>query len=105
MRVILCGSCALGQSGFAEPLGIALEQAGIIADITLTDCMSGCTRASTIAFRDTGKTAYLFGEITADDLPDLMTFARLYHATVDGNLTDARPLGALRTKAIARIPA
>lgn len=105
MRIILCGSCALGQSGFAEPLGRALEQAGITADIALTDCMSGCARASTIAFRATGKTAYLFGELTPDDLPDLITFARLYNAAPEGNLSDARPLGTLRTKAIARIPA
>lgn len=66
--------------------------------------MSGCTRKSTIAFRADGKTAYLFGDLTADDLPDLVTFARLYAASPDGNLADARPLGALRMKAIARIP-
>lgn len=105
MRITLCGSCALGQSGFAEPLGRALEQAGISAEVALVDCMSGCARASTIAFRDAGKTAYMFGDVTADDLPDLITFAGLYLAARDGNLTDARPLGALRSKAIARIPA
>jgi predicted metal-binding protein len=105
MKITLCGSCALGQSGFADPLGDALKQAGIDAQIAVVDCMSGCARASTIAFRDQGKTAYLFGEVTADDLPDLITFARLYHAALDGNLSDARPLGALRSKAIARIPA
>lgn len=104
MKITLCSSCALGQSGFAEPLARALQQAGITAEIALTDCMSGCTRASTIAFRDSDKTAYLFGDITAADLPDLITFARLYAATANGNLPDARPLGALRVKAIARIP-
>lgn len=105
MKITLCGSCTLGQSGFAEPLGHALQQAEIAADIAVIECMSGCSRASTIAFRDTGKTAYLFGDVTADDLPDLITFARLYRAAQDGNLSDARPLGRLRTKAIARIPA
>lgn len=105
MRITLCGSCDLGKSGFAAPLGRALEQVGIVAKIALVDCMSGCARASTIAFRDTGKTAYLFGPVTTDDLPDLLTFAQLYQAAPDGNLPDARPLGALRTKAIARIPA
>jgi predicted metal-binding protein len=67
--------------------------------------MSGCTRASTIAFRMDGKTAYLFGDITAQDLPDLLTFARLYAASPNGTFADARPLGALRSKALARIPA
>ena len=66
--------------------------------------MSGCTRPSAVAFRAEGKTAYLFGEITAADLPDLLSFLRLYAASPDGALADARPLGELRNKAIARIP-
>lgn len=66
--------------------------------------MSGCTRPSTVAFRAPGKTAYLFGEITVADIPNLATFLRLYSASADGDLADARPLGTLREKAIARIP-
>lgn len=104
MKITLCASCHLGKSGFADPLAAALKQAGIVAKISMTDCMSGCTRPSTIAFRDRGKTAYLFGDVTQDDLTDLITFAQLYQSAPDGNLTDARPLGALRSKAIARIP-
>lgn len=104
IRVTLCHSCALGRSGFAEPLTRALQEAGLQAEVATVDCMSGCTRPSTIAFRAPGKTAYLFGEVTAADLPDLVTFARLYAAAPDGNLADARPLGALRQKAMARIP-
>jgi predicted metal-binding protein len=104
MKITLCASCILGKSGFAAPLGAALIQAGITAQITVTECMSGCTRPSTIAFRDRGKTAYLFGDVTQDDLTDLITFAQLYQSAPDGNLVDARPLGALRAKAIARIP-
>jgi predicted metal-binding protein len=105
MNITLCASCALGQSGFAAPLRHALTAAGIAADVAETDCMSGCTRASTIAFRSPGKTAYLFGDLTAADLPDLITFAQAYAASPDGTLPDTRPLGALRHKALARIPA
>jgi predicted metal-binding protein len=105
MNITLCASCALGQAGFADTLCTALATAKIPAQITTTDCMSGCTRASTCAFRAPGKTAYLFGDLTAADLPDLVTFARLYAASPDGNLPDARVLGPLRHKAIARIPA
>ena len=104
MKVTLCTSCELGQTDFAVRLTGALAAAGIAAEVGGTDFMSGCTRASTLAFRATGKTAYLFGDVTADDLPDLVTFARLYDAAPDGVLADARPLGALRGKAIARIP-
>ena len=44
------------------------------------------------------------GEITEADIPNLVIFLRLYSASEDGNLSDARPLGSLREKAIARIP-
>ena len=67
-------------------------------------CMSGCTRAQTVAFREVGKVAYLFGDIGDADIPDLRNFAMLYAASDDGNFEDARHLGALRTKALARIP-
>jgi predicted metal-binding protein len=104
MNITLCATCALGQGGFAATLQSALTTAQIAARITTADCMSGCTRASTCAFRSPGKTAYLFGDLTADDLGDLITFAQHYAASPDGNLPDARILGALRHKAIARIP-
>ena len=104
MKITLCGSCALGAAGFAEPLAAALADAGIAASVATTECMSGCTRASTLAVRAAGKTAYLFGDLTAADVPELILFARLYAESGDGNLADARLLGRLRFKAIARIP-
>lgn len=104
MIVTFCASCELGEAGFADTFRAASAGAGIAAEVRTTECMSGCTRRSTCAFRATGKTAYLFGDLTAADLPDLMTFARAYAASPDGNLADARPLGALRMKALARIP-
>ena len=66
--------------------------------------MSGCARASTIGFRAAGKTAYLFGDLTKGDLANLLDFAKLYHASPDGTFADARVLGPLRMKALARIP-
>ena len=104
MNITLCVSCNLGAAGFAGPLAAALADAGIAGQVGTVDCMSGCTRRSTIAFRATGKTAYLFGDLTTADLPDLILFARLYAASSDGQFVDARVLGALRTKAVARIP-
>ena len=100
----ICRSCPAGQAGFADQLRDAFGAAGLEVVTREIDCMSGCTRPSTLAFRAPGKTAYLFGDITDADLPDILTFARLYLDSADGNLADARPLGALREKAIARIP-
>jgi predicted metal-binding protein len=104
MKITLCAGCAPGQAAFAARLGTALEAAGLSAGISLIDCMSGCARPSTCAFRAPGKTAYLFGDLTEADMADLVTFARHYAASADGNLPDARVLGPLRKKALARIP-
>ena len=92
------------MGGFAAALAAALETAHIPAQVAEITCMSGCARPSAIGFRAPGKTAYLFGDLTAADLPDLITFARLYADSASGDFADARPLGALRGKALARIP-
>ncbi len=104
MTISICTGCLAGQTGLAADLLTALEVKGLHARIVETGCMSGCARPSTIAFRADGKTAYLFGEINSSDMPELLHFATLYAASPDGNFADARPLGALRSKAIARIP-
>jgi predicted metal-binding protein len=101
----LCKSCKSADLALPCHLAEALEQAGIAARVQEVDCMSGCTRPQTLAVRQSGKTAYLFGEITAADLPNILTFLRLFNESPDGTLADSRPLGALRMKAIARIPA
>jgi predicted metal-binding protein len=99
--VTICRAC-LGGPDLVQALSQALTTD---FHITQTDCMSGCARAATVAFRAPGKMAYLFGDLTVADVPDLVTFARLYLTSADGTFADARPLGTLRTKAIARIPA
>jgi predicted metal-binding protein len=96
--ITLCATCPLGQGDFAAQLAVTGYQ------VTLTECMSGCTKPSTVAFRAKGKTAYLFGQISADDLGDLIVFAKAYQAASDGTFTDARIFGDLRHKVIARIP-
>lgn len=101
MKLHVCTSCSLGRAGFAETLRQTMPPTVQVLEV---ECMSGCTRDQTLAFRAPGKTAYLFGDITEADLPDLHNFVRAYAASPDGTFPDARILGALRTKAIARIP-
>lgn len=104
MKVMLCTTCGLGAAGFGDVLDAALQASGIEAQVAIVDCMSGCARPSTIAFRAPGKTAYLFGDLDDTDLDALVHFAALYAASETGDFADARPLGNLRHKAIARIP-
>ncbi len=104
IRVSLCDSCPLGQTGFGSRLQAALTEARLAATVAGITCMSGCARESTAAFRSRGKVAYLFGDLTEADLGDLVRFAALYAASPDGTFPDTRPLGDLRAKALARIP-
>lgn len=99
----LCQGCPGSLTPLAAALATALHDLPYV--LKTTECMSGCTRPATVAFRATGKTAYLFGDLTKNDLPDLISFAAAYLASPDGTFPDARPLGMLRTKAIARLPA
>jgi len=95
----VCQTCDV-KGGFEAQARAGLRRLEVIG----VDCMSGCTRPQTVAFRETGKVAYLFGDITEADIDGLATFADLYAASPDGRFPDARVLGDLRTKAIARIP-
>ena len=60
--------------------------------------MSGCARSSAVSVRQEGKTAYLFGDLSQDDLADLVTFAQLYAQSTDGTFADAPPLGGVARK-------
>lgn len=95
----VCATCST-DGGFVDVARAGLPE----LEVETVDCMSGCTHAQTVAFREAGKVAYLFGDIEAGDIDDLRTFARLYAASLDGTFNDARVLGNLRTKALARIP-
>lgn len=99
MIVSVCTTCA-AKGDFVETVRRGLPE----CEVRGVDCMSGCNRAQTVAFRAPGKVAYLFGQITEADLADLRRFTRLYAASDDGRFPDARILGDLRLKAIARIP-
>ena len=101
-HALLCLGCAAGREDLTAVLEPVLAAAGVA--LTQTGCMSGCARPMTLAFRAPGKTAYLFGDLGPADVPDLARFARLYVESPDGTFADARTLGGLRMKAIARIP-
>ena len=97
VTMLVCATCT-PDSAFMD---VARDGMGDV-NVMPVDCMSGCIHVQT--FRSPGKVAYLFGNITAADLPMLCIFARHYDASDDGTFADARVLGDLRTKAIARIP-
>lgn len=104
ITVTVCTSCPMGLAGFADTLRdrLAADHKDVV--VATRDCMSGCTRPSTVAVRSAGKTAYLFGDLTDADADLIDTFLRHYRDSDTGDFEDARVLGDLRFKAIARIP-
>jgi len=69
------------------------------------NCMAGCARPCTVGFQADGKAAWLFGDLTPADAPDLLAFAQLYAALPDGWCRSTERPGKLSQTALARIPA
>lgn len=99
IAMMVCTNCD-PEGGFEDRARAQMDGVKVVG----VDCMSGCARAQAVAFRTPDKVAYLFGDITDADIPHLQNFARLYDASDDGRFADARVLGPLREKALARIP-
>ncbi|MFK7834684.1 MAG: DUF1636 family protein [Sulfitobacter sp.] len=99
MKVLVCRTCTENDT-----LTAALRAGLTGAEVESVDCMSGCKQPQAIAFRAPGKVAYLFGGITEADLKDVQAFVDHYADSPDGTFADARVIGNLRTKALARIP-
>ena len=100
MKVFVCTSCSAEAGALLDAAQAAMPDVHIEA----IDCMSGCTRPQAVGVRAAGKVAYLFGDMSVNDLDDLQRFLSLYQASPDGRFEDARILGDLRLKALARIP-
>ncbi|RFO97572.1 metal-binding protein [Rhodoferax lacus] len=69
-------------------------------------CMSGCSRACTVALQAPGKFTYYFGDLVADaeTAEQLIACAQLYGASGDGSLArNARP-ERLQSGMLARLP-
>lgn len=99
--VFVCAECPDGAERLAR---IAGALAGVGCDIRASACLSGCRGGGSVAIRAPGRMAYLFGPVTEEDLPGLRRFLELYAHAPGGEIVDARPLGSLRLKALARIP-
>ncbi len=102
-HLLVCASChgADRAQVLIDRLAAALPQ----FEVGAVECMSGCQRPGTMAFRAEGKASYLFGDIDPDAaIDDILAFAKAFVDAPDGWITDARRFGALRTGAIARIP-
>ena len=69
-------------------------------------CMSGCSRACTVALQAPGKYTYYFGDLVADGITaaQVLACAQLHADSVDGNLLRKDRPERLRSGILARLP-
>lgn len=116
-ELIVCTTCRRpGQDRTLPPDGEALlsevEAAHAFMDnpaalrVRGVACMSACGRSCAVAFQASGKTSYVFGELTpdAETAQQVLACGRLHADSADGVLDrNARP-ERLRNGIVARIP-
>jgi len=82
------------------------EARGALFEISGVACMAGCDRPCTVAYHATDKATYLFGDIDpADDIGDLVRFAKQHAGLDDGWCSATQRPGKLRHTTLARAPA
>lgn len=112
-EVLVCVTCRrpgdspaalrAGQQLFDAISALAQEAP---VEVRPIECMSGCSRACTIAFQARGKQSYLFGELPPDaaSAEQVLACALLHQASLTGVLPrNARP-ERLQNGMIARLP-
>ena len=115
-RITVCTNCrhvgAPCHPGLKllKHLQAAIAQAGaaLSDDFSLEGsvCMAGCERPCTVAFQETAKATYLFGDIAGEaDIEALVSFGELYRDRPDGLTREGERPKMLDGKTLARIPA
>ncbi|MEM8592666.1 MAG: DUF1636 domain-containing protein [Pseudomonadota bacterium] len=115
-QITVCTSCrhkgSTCRPGYEliEKLRRAIAAAGDAVpeefEISGVACMAGCDRPCTVAYHATRKATYLFGDIDpAEDVDDLVDFARQYAFLQDGWCSSVDRPGKLRKSTLARVPA
>jgi predicted metal-binding protein len=110
--LFVCMTCKAGEpleEGQAAPG--ALLHAGLSAEdmpegvrLRGVECLSACTNGCSIALSAPGCWTYVYGRLSAADIPDILSGAAAYAASPDGIVPwRARPV-IFRKQSLARIP-
>lgn len=115
-EVIVCSTCrrpgtergapADGQR-LLEAIEAELRASPAPLRVRAVACMSGCSRACTVALQAAGKASYLFGELPpdAETAAQVLACAGLHAISADGQLDRAARPERLRNGILARLPA
>ncbi len=115
-EIIVCITCrpqgasrelpAAGQLLFQAVLALQNEARSPNVQVRSVACMSGCSRACTIALQAAGKPTYYFGDLlaTTETAAQVLTCARLYADNADGALPRSQRPVCLRGGILAKLP-
>ena len=100
-RLVICQGCVGDGAG----LHAAVRDALPAVPVSRVGCLGVCRDPITLAAQGDGRATYVFSGLEPGDAGDVAAFAAAYDAAPGGWIADARPLGALRFKLVARVPA
>jgi predicted metal-binding protein len=83
-----------------------LAQFGLPAGVILrpVECLSACDHGCSIALSKQGGWSYLYGRMSATDVPEILRGAGLFAASADGIVPWSERPAIFRKQGIARIP-
>jgi predicted metal-binding protein len=115
-EVIVCTTCRLTGASREVPAAgqILLENVLMLQDrcpdaglrVRGIACMSGCSRACTVAFQAPGKPTYYFGDLSADPetAAQVLACATMHAQGADGTLPRSQRPERLRGGILAKLP-
>ncbi len=68
------------------------------------ECLSACSQGAAVALSAPGKWTYVYGRLTPEDAPDILTGAAAYAATTDGLVPWRERPVIFRKQSLARVP-
>lgn len=106
----VCTTCKAGlPEGDGPRAGMSLFQAlseaapeGVV--VKPVECLSACDHGCNIALSGPGRWSYVYGRLTAEHVPDILSGAAAYAATSDGIVPWRERPVIFRKQSIARIP-
>lgn len=109
----VCTTCKVGEvheddsqrPGARLHRALQAEGAPEGVQIVGVECLSACKTGAAIALSEPGKWTYVYGHMTTDDVPDILSGAAAYAATPDGLVPWRERPVIFRKQSVARIPA
>lgn len=113
-RILVCLTCnryappAAGETApgrrLAEALTARAHEPGRAVTVRTVECLNGCPKPCTAAFRTPGKCLIRFSGLVPEDAPALIELAERYAESPDGNLDPSQFPSGLGAKVSLRVP-